>query len=62
MAVSDKIKRRASLKITLGSGVIGNTSAFGAEDSRFEPWLPSQAPVGAWLCKKTGEDCAADRR
>lgn len=25
----------------LGGGVIGNTSAFGAEDFRFEPWPPS---------------------
>lgn len=27
---------------SLGSSVIGNTSAFGAEDSRIVPWLPSR--------------------
>lgn len=26
----------------MGSGVIGNTSALGAEDSRFEAWLPNR--------------------
>ncbi len=29
----------------MGSGVIGNTSAFEAEVSRFEPWLPSNTSL-----------------